>query len=177
MREDADLPDWDTPGTPVDPAYTNLPAWCYCKDGRTCWHHQERNAELGLNGQPLPTEAELARQDKWLREHWQPINCYACGKALEPVAITDNTTYQLDNALWLTFSGGYGMFIESFGDGLVEPESSQDHVVICHECAHALCAAVPWIGKLLDPLNSHSHKQGVDWTGHSGWDLPRMPAS
>jgi len=26
-REDADLPEWDTPGTPVDPAYTNLPAW------------------------------------------------------------------------------------------------------------------------------------------------------
>jgi hypothetical protein len=26
--------------------------------------------ELGLNGQPLPTEAELKAQDEWLREHW-----------------------------------------------------------------------------------------------------------
>jgi hypothetical protein len=26
--------------------------------------------ERGLNGEPLPTEAELVTQDAWLRENW-----------------------------------------------------------------------------------------------------------
>ena len=39
-----------------------------------------------------------------------PVPCKACGRPLEA---DDDTTYQFDNALWLTADGGYGMFVES----------------------------------------------------------------
>ena len=44
--------------------------------------------------------------------------------------------------------------------------------VICHECAHALCAQVPWLAKLLNPHGSHAHRTA--WKeahpDHWGWD-------
>jgi hypothetical protein len=94
------------------------------------------------------------------------VNCLSCGKTLEPVDISDAAEYQLDNALWVKFGGGYAMFIDPIDKDNV-PEA-----VICHECAHDLCAKVPWIGKLLDPEHSHTHTHGRNWTGHTGWDLP-----
>ena len=99
------------------------------------------------------------------------MNCYSCNKPLEPVAISSMESYQLDNALWITFSGGCGMFIDPID------EDQNNNVVICHDCAHSLCATVPWIDKLLDPQESHSHRVGVDWTGHTGWDLPHAGTS
>lgn len=33
-----------------------------------------------------------------------------------------------------------------------------DRVVICHECAHAACEALPWLARLIDPQGSHSHR-------------------
>lgn len=69
-REDADLPEWDTPGTPVDP---NMPVtqWDSRTEGGafTTTHYPPR-MELGLNGQPYPTEDELAAQDAWLEANW-----------------------------------------------------------------------------------------------------------
>ena len=44
--------------------------------------------------------------------------------------------------------------------------------VICHECAHALFDAVPWLKRLIDPHNSHAHRTA--WKDahpdHYGWD-------
>lgn len=90
------------------------------------------------------------------------MNCANCGKELHPVEGASAPQY--DNALAIEFSGGYGMFIDPM---TADPIYA---VMLCHECAHGLCEATPWIGKLLDPLNSHSHA----WTlpGHKGWDLP-----
>lgn len=44
--------------------------------------------------------------------------------------------------------------------------------VICHECAHDLCDAVPWFKKWIDPHSSHSHRTSYVEThpGHFGWD-------
>ena len=91
------------------------------------------------------------------------MNCHACNAEL--VEVYGPTNYQYDNALWLTFDGGYAMFIDVIYD------SERPKVVICHDCAHRLCDAVPWIKKLLNPALSHSHLPG-DWEGHEGWDLP-----
>lgn len=76
--------------------------------------------------------------------------------------------YQFDNALWLRFSGGYAMFTDDMLN------TCGPKVVICHDCAHQLCVAVPWIGALLDPDRSHAHT-GAFWAahpGHVGWDAP-----
>lgn len=93
------------------------------------------------------------------------MNCYACSRELEPEFRGDvDCTYQFDNALWLKLSGGYGMFIDPFTEK--DPE-----VVICHNCAHELCDAVPWIKTLIDPVHSHSHRDGTVARGHVGWDF------
>ena len=98
----------------------------------------------------------------------EPTNCYACGAEL--MSDYAKTTYQFDNAMWVKFSGGYGMFVEN------EQFGGPEEVVICHECSHALCDTVPWIGRLINPHNSHAHK--VDWIeqnpNHYGWDYDRQ---
>lgn len=85
--------------------------------------------------------------------------CAACGAALElefPTSIN-----QFDNALHIIFDGGYGEFVDApfhhnaRGYG---PESLQ--VVICHDCAHRLCEQEPWIGEVIDPARSHTHRVG-----------------
>jgi hypothetical protein len=47
--------------------------------------------------------------------------------------------------------------------------------VLCHDCAHALVDAEPWIRKLFQPHNTHSHK--TTWKAehpeHYGWDYHR----
>jgi len=92
-------------------------------------------------------------------------HCTACGKELEPEFPGINPeSEQYDNALEVKFDGGYGMFID--------PIDKEYRAIICHECAHELCERVPWIGMLIDPYCSHSHKQGHNWTKHWGWDLP-----
>lgn len=90
--------------------------------------------------------------------------CYACGCILRPDSTT--SSYQFDNALWVKFSGGYGMFVESKEFG------GPDDVVICHGCAHDLCDRVPWVHRLIDPYNSHSHSTEYhrEHPDHQGWD-------
>ena len=155
--------------------------------------------------------------------------CYACEAVLKPDSACPDTEYQFDNALWIGFHGGYGMFVDNLeallptntdeqwirnkSDGyklrlhlwklrIPFPEKwyrwrlrhhvkmidnpsfkpkyreermltgSDYEAVICHECAHALCEQVGWIGKLLQPANSHAHR--TEWKeahpNHYGWD-------
>ncbi len=139
-----------------------------------------------------------------------PVNCVACGAELLPEFEGKPTDYQLDNALWIGFFGGYGMFVDNLDatwpvnadesqwlrddDGVfilnegklidnpewspiyeearVLPGQPAYEAVICHDCAHDLCEKVPWIKQLINPHDSHSHSHQLDWTGHSGWDLP-----
>lgn len=159
------------------------------------------------------------------------MKCYACGAELEADMFKDEpSTYQFDNALWIGFHGGYGMFVDNIEarlpnntedrwlrdkDGeyflgevckcnanpespmeyhelscprrnpidnpLWEPTYNQERMlpgqpdyecVICHECAHAACRALPWLDRLLEPHRSHAHK---GWyhdanPNHRGWD-------
>jgi hypothetical protein len=110
--------------------------------------------------------------DNWIADRLgvaepEPVNCYGCAKRLV-TALPDDTDYQFDNALWVQFDGGYGMFIDPMGD-------ERARVVICHECAHDLCDKVTWVGALLDPAKSHSHRaaacESLILEGHRGWDL------
>lgn len=47
--------------------------------------------------------------------------------------------------------------------------------VICHECAHAACEALPWLARLISPATSHAHHYAAHEQllaeGHVGWDL------
>jgi hypothetical protein len=109
--------------------------------------------------------------------------CYACSMELTPVFDDPerDETYQFDNALVISFEGGYGMFVDVLGVPAEQPKDlergvlrdvGEHQVIICHDCAHRLCEIVPWIGTLLDPMASHAHSHRHDWTGHDGWDLP-----
>lgn len=119
----------------------------------------------------MPTEDELGMVlEEWIYEKAgsQPaakVYCgTGCGNELVPEANMD-TEYQFDNALHIQFNGGYGMFIDPMFD---KPPST----FICHECAHALCDALPWICELLNPHSSHSHKMTYveAHPDHYGWD-------
>ena len=82
-------------------------------------------------------------------------HCTACGKELEPVfdgPDFDPASEQWENALEVKFNGSYGMF--------VDPIEEDCRAIICHGCAHDLCDKIPWIGKLIDPGRSHSHREG-----------------
>lgn len=102
-----------------------------------------------------------------------PTTCCGCAAQMTPQFPDHPTSYQFDNALWIGFHGGYGMFIDDLLDEptTVLPGAGKE-AVLCHTCAHALCDAVPWIAALLDPGFSHSHPVTTNWTGHTGWDLP-----
>jgi hypothetical protein len=119
----------------------------------------------------MPTEEELhGLVEEWLYEKAgakapEPVYCgTGCGAELVPEMNSD-TDYQFDNALWINFDGGYGMFIDPF-------DEAPPKVVICHECAHSLCDAVPWMKELLNPHSSHSHKTAYAEANpdHGGWD-------
>ncbi len=105
--------------------------------------------------------------------------CAACSKELVAESGNEDTEYQFDNALWLGFFGGYGMFVDDIETefGYVTPTlaGSANEAVLCHECAHELCETVPWIGKLIKPETSHAHTQEF-WDAnpdHEGWDSPK----
>jgi hypothetical protein len=108
--------------------------------------------------------------ESWIRSKIGAVvppsrNCDRCKSVLEP-AVPFDTNHQYQNALWIKFSGGYGMFIDPDDD--IE-------VCLCHDCAHWLCAANPFIGDLLTPASSHSHQvddiAGLIAADHDGWDL------
>lgn len=128
-------------------------------------------------GQSFWTEEATTRlpelAEAWIlhaagNEEPEPTPCQSCGATL----VTDyDSDYQFDNALWIDFGGGYGMAIDPIED------AAKMKVVICHTCFHDLCDAVPWIGDLLQPTSSHSHRMEESPVlleqGHEGWDLNR----
>jgi hypothetical protein len=63
---------------------------------------------------------------------------------------------QYDNALIITVSGGYGMFVEVPMMG-----GPDENLIICHDCAHRLCFMFPAFNDLIDPARSHTHR--TDW--------------
>lgn len=96
---------------------------------------------------------------------------------------------------WLTveckYEGGIARYEQEYPGSLhLEaapmplPESVQDEfrqyvyenrhhkVIICHECAHDLCATIPWFNRLIEPHNSHSHNVSYieAHPEHWGWD-------
>ena len=109
-------------------------------------------------------------------------SCYACNVELTPDGNRD-TDYQFANALWVDFDGGYGMFVDDIDSERPSKhtpykDQKRDRAVICHDCAHELCATVPWIERLLNPHNSHSHKTSYheEHPDHYGWDYDRRNA-
>lgn len=112
--------------------------------------------------------------------------------------------YQFEGALWIGLHGGYGMFTDQMagwptnsedrwidvGTATVvedpdwKPEYAEkrmlpgrpDHeAVICHDCAHVACDALPWLKRLIDPWASHSHRTSYveENPTHYGWDYSR----
>jgi len=79
-------------------------------------------------------------------------HCYSCNKELHELFPGHITNYQFDNALWIEFHGGYGMFIDPMFDEV-------PRALLCHECAHELCDKIPWIGNLIRPEESHTHRE------------------
>jgi hypothetical protein len=75
-------------------------------------------------------------------------DCVNCGGALKPV-FDDYPNEQYDNALEVTISGGYRMFFDNI-DG-------ERRVLLCHDCAHEACEALPWPAQLIQPHDSHAH--------------------
>lgn len=69
--------------------------------------------------------------------------CYRC-KEFIPQWHDDLPPYQRENMLEVSFTGGYGMF--------VDPLFCYYLVHLCHDCAHALC---DWLG--VDAQNFHMH--------------------
>src|SRR3954471_23803618 len=80
------------------------------------------------------------------------MKCLGCDQELTPVVPDreDEPTqrYQFDNALWIAFHGGYGMFVDNL-DATLSPDYSpikresrilpgnpDYEAVICHLCAH-----------------------------------------
>jgi hypothetical protein len=88
--------------------------------------------------------AELA--ERWVRrrlgaEPPAATLCAGCGNELHPVTNHD-TDHQFRGALRVTFSGGYGMFID--------PDASDPTALICAGCATALADTAPWVATLLE---------------------------
>ena len=109
--------------------------------------------------------------------------CINCGTTLQAVFKNEEETenYQFENALWIGFFGGYGMFVESRGvageplSEILAEEGASHEAVICHDCATDFCEKVPWLKKLLGPEKAHSHTAEF-WKKnpfHQGWDNPR----
>lgn len=109
------------------------------------------------------------------------MKCTGCATLLTPVQGLDDTLYQFDNALWVGFYGGYGMFVDDLDTewGLTRPTlpGAASEAVLCHSCAHQLCQAAPWLAKLLQPELSHSHSDEylAEHPEHRGWDQELAP--
>lgn len=91
-------------------------------------------------------------------------SCVSCGHQLRRVFEGDFTSKQYDNALEVTLAGGYDMFFDNF--------DSCHRVFLCHDCAHRLCDALPWLANLIQPEHSHAHTAEF-WAAHpdhDGWD-------
>lgn len=85
--------------------------------------------------------------------------CFNCGGKLQPVfdgamAAESEAYDQFSEALPLYLDGGYGMFFD--WPLSVEQEATLDRgthmmkVLLCHDCGHKLCEALPAVGRLLE---------------------------
>lgn len=83
--------------------------------------------------------------------------CLACGSSAVEEGHED-----YDNALLVRLSGGYGLFFDG----------NDFHFILCHDCSHELCELAPWLGALINPLASHSHRPAYLQANpdHVGWD-------
>ena len=87
-----------------------------------------------------------------------------CTKCKKQIPLNDHG--EMDLELQVSLGGGYGSFNDNILDG---PEE----LVLCHECAHALC---DFLG--INPHDWHSHP--IEYhprllaEGHTGWDLDRL---
>jgi hypothetical protein len=103
-------------------------------------------------------EAKLPNntEDRWLRD-----------EEGEYITITrpDGQLIPIENPLWEP----------AYNEPRVLDQPDYE-AVICHECAHHLCDTVPWLGKLINPHNSHAHR--INWKAthpeHYGWDYDRI---
>lgn len=91
-----------------------------------------------------------------------PESCTRCGTPLPYLQPDDPSEYSYDRALRIRASGGYGMFIDPFVDG--DPE-----ILLCHACAHAVCAALPWFAAAIDADFGHSDGSSVDPEETAAW--------
>lgn len=87
--------------------------------------------------------------------------CINCRQVLDPVFPFDVPAdrYQLKNALWVGFFGGYGMYVDELADmpgarrTTTVPGTVDAEAVLCGTCADAMCATYPWMDRLLHPEN------------------------
>lgn len=102
---------------------------------------------------PRPTiEFPEAEEDdaKLPRMKWPetPNYCFRCNKDMRESTVRNREPApwgdELDNECTITFSGGYGSFIDSF--------DKWPTLTICHECGHQLAE---WLG--VDCRNYHTH--------------------
>jgi len=63
-------------------------------------------------------------------------------------------------------------YVPTYDEDRTLPGHPDYEVVICHECAHKLWEAVPWLERLIPAHGSHAHRTG--WKeahpDHYGWD-------
>jgi hypothetical protein len=91
-----------------------------------------------------------------------PETCTRCGRELPYLQPEDPSEYSYAKGLRLVATGGYGMFIDPMMDG--NPE-----ILLCHECAHAICAAMPWLAAAIDASFGHSDGSTEDPGETAAW--------
>lgn len=149
---------------------------------RSCAYTEDMREDVT----PAETESDPVEDSENSPDASGLARCYSCQTVLEPVFPHSRTEAgspndealedeQWDNALVISLEGGYSMFIDPINPDRPDPTVgllSNYRAVICHDCAHQLCAQVPWLGRLIDPHYSHAHSVRRDWSQHIGWDLP-----
>lgn len=108
------------------------------------------------------------------------MNCAACAAALKPVHWNPNdgdAAYQFEGAMWIAILGGYSMFTDNLQSEGNYAQGSDYELVICHECAHKLCAENPWLANVIQPYFSHGHSLAYqeEHPDHGGWDYDIRP--
>ena len=109
--------------------------------------------------------------------------CAKCGVTLKPtfdghpLRRSDDWTVQYDDALPMTFRGGYGMYADPM-DELVSAWPERNHTaIICKDCADSLLDANPWMKRFVDyhlePCGACGHPQ----FHHTPGDQPCLDCS
>lgn len=91
-----------------------------------------------------------------------PESCTRCGQALAYLQPADPSEYSYDRALRIRVAGGYGMFIDPFEQG--DPE-----ILLCHACAHAISATLPWFAAAIGADHGHTDGSSADPEETAAW--------